>query len=181
MIFSKLFINLLNNLKMKNTDTSVVTRQTEYVPYKNKFERIPTKDTISFKSKCTKINKIITNETIRTAKMNAFKEKLLPEKYKDTKIDTRLSDFLKNATEHHYNKDGAEKFLLGICNEFDFDFRQTNIIAGLELIKDNKLWLGLTMNGSNRWFQVPDSYENYHKIDMMGACFYTLFSSPKII
>ena len=26
------------------------------------------------------------------------------------------------------------------------------------LIKENKLWLGLTMNGSNRWFRVPDDY-----------------------
>ena len=36
------------------------------------------------------------------------------------------------------------------------------------LVKENKLWLGLTMNGSNRWFQVPDSYESYHKIDDVG-------------
>lgn len=27
------------------------------------------------------------------------------------------------------------------------------------LIKENRLWLGLTMNGSNRWFRVPDDYE----------------------
>ena len=33
------------------------------------------------------------------------------------------------------------------------------------LIQENKLWLGLTMNGSNRWFQVPDDYEKYHKIE----------------
>lgn len=26
------------------------------------------------------------------------------------------------------------------------------------LIKENKMWLGPTMNGSNRWFAVPDSY-----------------------
>ncbi len=26
------------------------------------------------------------------------------------------------------------------------------------LIKENKVWLGLTMNGSNRWFVVPDDY-----------------------
>ena len=31
------------------------------------------------------------------------------------------------------------------------------------LIKENKLWLGLTMNSSNRWFQVPDDYKKYHK------------------
>ena len=33
------------------------------------------------------------------------------------------------------------------------------------LIKENLLWLGLTMNSSNRWFQVPNSYEKYHKIE----------------
>ena len=27
------------------------------------------------------------------------------------------------------------------------------------LIQNNKLWLGLTMNGSNRYFRVPDDYE----------------------
>lgn len=26
-------------------------------------------------------------------------------------------------------------------------------------IKNNELWLGLSMNGSNRWFQAPDDYE----------------------
>lgn len=26
------------------------------------------------------------------------------------------------------------------------------------LLKDNKMWLGLSMNGSNRYFQVPDNY-----------------------
>lgn len=26
-------------------------------------------------------------------------------------------------------------------------------------IKENKLWLGMSMNGSNRWFVAPDSYE----------------------
>ena len=26
-------------------------------------------------------------------------------------------------------------------------------------IKNNELWLGLSMNGSNRWFQAPDNYE----------------------
>lgn len=26
-------------------------------------------------------------------------------------------------------------------------------------IKNNQLWLGLTMNGSNRWFEVPSTYE----------------------
>lgn len=28
-----------------------------------------------------------------------------------------------------------------------------------KLIKDNKMWLGITMDGRNKWFQVPNSYE----------------------
>lgn len=27
------------------------------------------------------------------------------------------------------------------------------------LIKENKIWLGISMNGSNRWFEVPEDYE----------------------
>jgi len=27
-----------------------------------------------------------------------------------------------------------------------------------KFIKDNKMWLGITMDGRNKWFQVPDSY-----------------------
>jgi hypothetical protein len=34
-----------------------------------------------------------------------------------------------------------------------------------KLIKENKVWLGVSMNGSNRWFQIPDYYEKYHKIE----------------
>jgi len=34
-----------------------------------------------------------------------------------------------------------------------------------KLIKEDKLWLGVSMNGSNRWFQIPDYYEKYHKIE----------------
>lgn len=30
------------------------------------------------------------------------------------------------------------------------------------LIRDNKVWLGITMNGGNRWFGVPDSYPIIH-------------------
>lgn len=33
------------------------------------------------------------------------------------------------------------------------------------LIKANKVWLGMTMDSSNRWFAVPDDYEQYHKIE----------------
>ena len=34
-----------------------------------------------------------------------------------------------------------------------------------KLIKENQLWLGVSMNGSNRWFEIPDYYEQYHKIE----------------
>ena len=34
-----------------------------------------------------------------------------------------------------------------------------------KLIKEDKLWLGVSMNGSNRWFEIPDYYEKYHKIE----------------
>ncbi len=33
------------------------------------------------------------------------------------------------------------------------------------LIKDNKIWLGCTLDGRNIWFRIPDSYEKYHKIE----------------
>jgi hypothetical protein len=41
-----------------------------------------------------------------------------------------------------------------------------------KLIKENKLWLGVSMNGSNRWMGVPEHYEfnpkAKHKIDENG-------------
>ena len=33
------------------------------------------------------------------------------------------------------------------------------------LIKDNKVWIWVTMDSSNRWFQLPDSFTEYHKIE----------------
>jgi len=33
------------------------------------------------------------------------------------------------------------------------------------LIKEDKMWIGESMNGSNRWFQIPNSYNSYHKIE----------------
>lgn len=33
------------------------------------------------------------------------------------------------------------------------------------LIKENKLWLGATLDGRNIWFGIPDTYEKYHKIE----------------
>ena len=53
-----------------------------------------------------------------------------------------------------------EKKFLIIGNQNAISYKEV-----FPLIKDNKLWLGLTMNGSNRWFQVPDTYEKYHKIE----------------
>ena len=34
-----------------------------------------------------------------------------------------------------------------------------------KLIKDNKIWLGATLDGRNIWFRIPDNYEKYHKIE----------------
>lgn len=48
-----------------------------------------------------------------------------------------------------YNK----KFLI-IGNQNAIAFKEI-----FPLIKENKLWLGITMNGSNRWFQAPDKYQ----------------------
>lgn len=54
------------------------------------------------------------------------------------------------------------------------------------LIKEDKLWLGLTMNSSNRWFQVPDDYESYHKEEdgkkfafVAGVVWYTNLAHSK--
>lgn len=49
-----------------------------------------------------------------------------------------------------YNK----KFLI-IGNQNAITYKEI-----FPLIKENKIWLGCTMNGSNRWFRVPDNYEN---------------------
>ncbi len=42
----------------------------------------------------------------------------------------------------------------------------------IPLLMENKMWLGLTMNGSNRWFRVPDYYpfndNAKHKVDENG-------------
>jgi len=43
----------------------------------------------------------------------------------------------------------------------------------IPLLMKNKMWLGLTMNGSNRWFSVPDHYpfnkNAKHKVDENGT------------
>lgn len=33
------------------------------------------------------------------------------------------------------------------------------------LIKNNKLWLGASLDGRNIWFGIPDHYDKYHKIE----------------
>ena len=47
-----------------------------------------------------------------------------------------------------------EKKFLIIGNQNAITFKEI-----FPLIKENKLWLGITMNGSNRWFQAPDKYQ----------------------
>lgn len=57
------------------------------------------------------------------------------------------------------------------------------------LLRDNKMWLGETMNGSNRYFQVPDSYplteatgkiENGNKFAFVnGVVWYTNMDNQK--
>ena len=34
-----------------------------------------------------------------------------------------------------------------------------------KLIKENKMWLGYSLDGRNIWFRIPDNYETYHKIE----------------
>ena len=45
------------------------------------------------------------------------------------------------------------------------------------LIKANKLWLGLTMNGSNRWFRVPDNYEKSSSMKVENGIKYCFVKS----
>ncbi len=52
-----------------------------------------------------------------------------------------------------------KKFLI-IGNQNAITYKET-----FKLIKENKLWLGVSMNGSNRWFEIPDYYKKYHKIE----------------
>lgn len=33
------------------------------------------------------------------------------------------------------------------------------------LIKENKIWLGVSLDWRNIWFRIPDEYEKYHKIE----------------
>jgi hypothetical protein len=34
-----------------------------------------------------------------------------------------------------------------------------------KLIKENKIWLGSSLDGRNIWYRIPDDYEKYHKIE----------------
>ena len=49
--------------------------------------------------------------------------------------------------------DYEKKFLI-IGNQNAITFKEI-----FPYIKNDKLWLGMSMNGSNRWFSVPDDYE----------------------
>lgn len=60
---------------------------------------------------------------------------------------SRFRDFV--ALMMEYNK----KFLI-IGNQNAITYKEI-----FPLIKENKLWSGISMNGSNRWFEVPKDYE----------------------
>lgn len=54
------------------------------------------------------------------------------------------------------------------------------------LIKENKMWLGVTLDGRNIWFRIPDWYEKYHKIEdgvkyafVAGVVWFTNLSHKK--
>ena len=53
-----------------------------------------------------------------------------------------------------YNK----KFLI-IGNQNAITYKEI-----FPLIKENKMWLGVSLDGRNIWYRIPDSYEKYHKI-----------------
>lgn len=53
--------------------------------------------------------------------------------------------------------DGNKKFLI-IGNQNAITFKEV-----FPLIKANQLWLGVTMDSSNRWFQIPNDYPTCHK------------------
>lgn len=56
-----------------------------------------------------------------------------------------------------------------------FEYKKKFIIIGnlnaitykeiFKLIKEDKIWLGATLDGRNIWFRIPDTYEKYHKIE----------------
>lgn len=52
-----------------------------------------------------------------------------------------------------------KKFLI-IGNQNSITYKEI-----FKLIEKNKIWLGITMDSSNRWFSVPNHYEQYHKIE----------------
>lgn len=54
----------------------------------------------------------------------------------------------------------AEKKFIIIWNQNAITYKEF-----FPLIKENKVWLWVTMDSSNRWFQVPDSFTKFHKIE----------------
>ncbi len=54
----------------------------------------------------------------------------------------------------------ANKLFLIIGNQNAITYKEV-----FPMIKDNKIWLGVTMDSSNRWFRIPNEYKEYHKIE----------------
>ena len=52
----------------------------------------------------------------------------------------------------------ADKQFLLIGNQNAITYKEV-----FPLIKTNKIWLGVTMDSSNRWFQIPDNSTVFHK------------------
>ena len=52
----------------------------------------------------------------------------------------------------------ADKQFLLIGNQNAITYKEV-----FPLIKANKIWLGVTMDSSNRWFQIPDNSTVFHK------------------
>ncbi len=55
--------------------------------------------------------------------------------------------------------EGKKQFLI-IGNQNAITYKEV-----FPLIKKNKIWLGVTMDSSNRWFLIPDNYKEFHKIE----------------
>jgi len=54
-----------------------------------------------------------------------------------------------------YNK----KFII-IGNQNAITYKET-----FKLIKDDKMWIGYSLDGRNIWFRIPNTYKKYHKIE----------------
>lgn len=73
-----------------------------------------------------------------------------------------------------------KKFLI-IGNQNAITYKET-----FKLIKDDKMWLGQTLNGRNILFEIPDHYDSYYKIEdgkkfayPKGVVWFTNLNVPK--